>query len=245
MSLHPAYEVLRQHGIRFVTNSPDGTFTSNCKCGGNNNFVCYDDESVGWHCHDCGDSKIVPLPRAKTGEAQTGGNGASVPFMLTAAHKVELRALGYGDEQIRHLTPQEGQDIIAQKRKASASAPTDGGNGALRDDAEYQRAVEEAKRPEGPKGPKEPPKKPPKEPPKEQGPKRPPTIAEAAHAYHERGWKPVPIDRQTKKARGGGGRSATTTRASLAAIRRTSAFNSVRSPTASPTLISTARRRSL
>src|SRR5262249_51065485 len=142
MTFHPAFDVLQKHGIRPVTNSPDGTFHTNCrnpKCGkSNTNFVCYDDDSVGWHCEACGDSKIVPLPRAKPGGAQTGGNGGGVPFMLTVAHKVELRALGYSDEQIRHLTPQEGQDIIAQKRKASVSAPTDGGNGKAGDDAESE-----------------------------------------------------------------------------------------------------------
>src|SRR5262249_45013085 len=137
MTLHPAYEVLRQHGIRFVANSPDGTFKSNCpnpKCGKQNNFVHYDDECVGWHCHDCGDSKIVPLRPART---QTGGSVASVPFMLTTPQKEALHALGYSNEQILHLKPQEGQDIIAQKRKAPAIeyAPPSGNGSASRDDA--------------------------------------------------------------------------------------------------------------
>src|SRR6516225_8104353 len=172
MTDHPAFDVLSKHGIQPVTNSPDGTFMTNCrnpKCGKlNTNFVQYDDETVGWHCEACGDSRIVSLRPAR---AKTDGNAASVPFMLTAAQKVELHALGYSNEQILHITPQDGLDIIAQKRRAPAKT---GGNGKTIDDDEYQRRLEEAKNeteqdqeqeqePGGPKGPKEPPKEPPKE----------------------------------------------------------------------------------
>jgi hypothetical protein len=38
---------------------------------------------------------------------------ASVPLMITAAQKRELRALGYTDDQIRNLTPQEARLILA------------------------------------------------------------------------------------------------------------------------------------
>jgi hypothetical protein len=37
--------------------------------------------------------------------------------MLTAAQKRELGALGCSDEQIREMTPQQGQDILARRRK--------------------------------------------------------------------------------------------------------------------------------
>src|SRR5262245_14471485 len=58
----PAQDVLRQHGIRYVVNAPDGTFTSNCpSCRGQNNFVEIHDDAVGWHCRDCGESMIVRL----------------------------------------------------------------------------------------------------------------------------------------------------------------------------------------
>lgn len=45
---------------------------------------------------------------------------ASVPFMLTAAHKRELRALGYTDEQIRGMTPEEGQNLLVQRRNLAS-----------------------------------------------------------------------------------------------------------------------------
>jgi len=49
--------------------------------------------------------------------AQTPDDGVSVPFILTAAQKEALHALGYSDEQIREMTPQQGHDILAQRRK--------------------------------------------------------------------------------------------------------------------------------
>jgi hypothetical protein len=83
MNFHPAFDVLQKHGIRPVTNSPDGTFTSNCKACGklNSNFVQYDDDEVGWHCHDCGDSRIVPLRPAQakpSGNVTPPGDGADL-----------------------------------------------------------------------------------------------------------------------------------------------------------------------
>jgi hypothetical protein len=38
---------------------------------------------------------------------------ASVPFMITQAMKAELRARGYADDQIRGLTTQEANAILA------------------------------------------------------------------------------------------------------------------------------------
>jgi hypothetical protein len=40
---------------------------------------------------------------------------ASVPFMITQAQKVELRARGYSDEQVRDMTPQEAHAILASE----------------------------------------------------------------------------------------------------------------------------------
>jgi hypothetical protein len=56
----------------------------------------------------------APAPSSAGTEA---GAAVSVPFTLTAARKRDLRALGYSDEQIREMTPEQGQDILAQRRK--------------------------------------------------------------------------------------------------------------------------------
>ena len=40
---------------------------------------------------------------------------ASVPFMLTQDMKRRLRAYGYSDEEIAHLTPQQAHEILAQE----------------------------------------------------------------------------------------------------------------------------------
>lgn len=53
-------------------------------------------------------------------------NGASTPFMMTAAHKQRLAALGYTDEQIHKLTPSEAHDIFAEY---DAPAAHTNGNG--------------------------------------------------------------------------------------------------------------------
>jgi RecA-family ATPase len=68
---------------------------------------------------------VVDFPSGKPAPAseQPQGNGsepgavASVPFMMTHAQKRELGLLGYSDEQILEMTPQQGQDIIARRRK--------------------------------------------------------------------------------------------------------------------------------
>jgi hypothetical protein len=40
---------------------------------------------------------------------------ASVPFMITQAQKRLLRAYGYSDEDITHLTPQQAREILADE----------------------------------------------------------------------------------------------------------------------------------
>jgi hypothetical protein len=40
---------------------------------------------------------------------------ASVPFMLTQDMKRQLRAHGYSDEEIGHLTPQQAHEILARE----------------------------------------------------------------------------------------------------------------------------------
>jgi RecA-family ATPase len=107
MTLPPAYEVLRRHGIRFVANAPDGNFTSNCPepgCGGQNNFVHYDDDEVGWHCRDCGKGRIVHL------------KGAS--------------ARGAGGEQVASPNLSEGSLASAQDAMQSAASMQDAAQSA-------------------------------------------------------------------------------------------------------------------
>ena len=170
MTYHPAFDVLSKFGIQPVTNSPDGTFRTNCpnpKCRKpNTNFVQYDDESVGWHCEACGDSRIVQLrpARAKT----NGGDGAS----LDADEK--RRAF---EEQKKRDFPEDDE---TEKRKREQRE---------REERERQEREEREKREREEREKRE---------------RKPATIAEAAQAYYERGWKPVPIDRNTKKASGKG-----------------------------------------
>ena len=177
MNLPPIYDSLRKSGIRFVTNSPHGKFNTNCpECKRPNTlFVELDADGLGFRCHCEGE--------------------------------------GCGFSGFERLRP--------------ARAPSDG-NSAPRDDDDAQRRLEEARRAfdefeeddnetgagaetEIESEPPEPPEPPPPEPPPEPEPEpepepkpkpKPATIAEAARAYHERGWKPVPIDRKTKRASG-------------------------------------------
>jgi hypothetical protein len=82
-----------------------------------------------WNDADAGSATIIPFPTASPitsaeqdafGPSDKGTSAApttaAMPFMLTAAHKRELRALGYTDEEIREMTPQKGHDILAQRR---------------------------------------------------------------------------------------------------------------------------------
>jgi len=89
MTLHPAYDALRKHNIRFFTSGRD--WTDDClECGSKNSLsVHYDDDVAEFRCKACGRS---------------------------------------GSEQLRPVPAKPA------------------GNGKPRDDAEYQRALEEAKR---------------------------------------------------------------------------------------------------
>src|SRR5262249_10861964 len=40
------------------------------------------------------------------------GTTASIPFMITAAMKVQLSALGYSDDDIRNMTPKQAHEIL-------------------------------------------------------------------------------------------------------------------------------------
>src|SRR5262249_44645256 len=52
---------------------------------------------------------------------------ASVPFMLTQDMKRRLRAYGYSDEEIAHLTPQQAHEILAREGPRQAiGEPTQG-----------------------------------------------------------------------------------------------------------------------
>jgi hypothetical protein len=83
------------------------------------------------------EDNVVPVdfggkqPKAK---APDKGNGqektendaptiASVPFMLTLAQKRELQALGCSDKQIYHMTPEEGQNVLVQRRNLARLLP--------------------------------------------------------------------------------------------------------------------------
>jgi hypothetical protein len=54
----------------------------------------------------------APQKVAATPETPSG-TVASVAFMLTAAMKASLRAIGFTDDQIHRLTPQEAHNILA------------------------------------------------------------------------------------------------------------------------------------
>jgi len=101
--LPPAYEVLRKHGIRFVVNAANGEFMTNCpnpKCGGQNNFVHHDDDEVGWHCHDCSESRIVrlrPGPARAAGAAAGDGQGGAAEASCNSEQK-EAAVSGAGAE---------------------------------------------------------------------------------------------------------------------------------------------------
>ena len=48
--------------------------------------------------------------------------------MITRAMKDELRALGYTDEEIVHLTPQQAKDTVKDRRRsAGGGEPSDAG----------------------------------------------------------------------------------------------------------------------
>jgi hypothetical protein len=65
------------------------------------------------------------------GQPTATNAGASVKFMLTAWEKLALRSLGYTDEQIRQMTPAEGQAILARKRAEKNPEPQFGDSNPL------------------------------------------------------------------------------------------------------------------
>src|SRR5262249_34861603 len=117
MTLPPIFDHFRKLNVQFVTNA--GKFSTNCpKCKRpNTNHIELDDdgEGVRMHC-DCGFTEIKRLRPAGT---PSNGGKTGVPFMLPEAQKRELRALGYTEEEILHLTPEEGLRLIAEQCKAS------------------------------------------------------------------------------------------------------------------------------
>ncbi len=56
---------------------------------------------------------LGPDPLDEHGAPRT----ASVPFMLTQEMKRGLRAYGYSDEEVAHLTPQQAHEILVQERR--------------------------------------------------------------------------------------------------------------------------------
>lgn len=61
-----------------------------------------------------------PVP--DTTGSQDGGKTASVPVMITQRMRAELRDMGYADEDIRAMRPQEANDILAQRAPSQADA---------------------------------------------------------------------------------------------------------------------------
>jgi len=57
------------------------------------------------------ESELPPAPLNEHG----GALAASMPLMLTRDMKRRLRAYGYSDEEIAHLTPQQAHEILAQE----------------------------------------------------------------------------------------------------------------------------------
>jgi len=64
MSLHPAYDALRKHGVRFFTNVRD--WTDDClECGNKNSLsVRYNDDVAEFRCEACGRSGSERLRQA-------------------------------------------------------------------------------------------------------------------------------------------------------------------------------------
>jgi hypothetical protein len=75
----------------------------------------------------------IPIPTEDRTERQDNQIGAevpipekagSVPFMVTLGMKEQLRGLGFGEEQIRGMTPEEAWGHITGSPQAGASAPS-------------------------------------------------------------------------------------------------------------------------
>ena len=62
------------------------------------------------------DGQTRTLHEARAANAANGSpRPLSVPFMLTQYMKRRLRACGYSDEAIAHLTPRRAHEILAQE----------------------------------------------------------------------------------------------------------------------------------
>ena len=76
---------------------------------------------------DPDDEHGAPLA-AHTRDEPGAPRAASVPFMLTQDMKRRLRAYGYCDEDIAHLTPQRAHEILAEPAPTCAHCGRPGGN---------------------------------------------------------------------------------------------------------------------
>jgi hypothetical protein len=75
---------------------------------------------------DFGKQRKAKVPDKANGQEKTENDAptiASVPFMLTLAQKRELQALGCSDKQIYHMTPEEGQNVLVQRRNLARLLP--------------------------------------------------------------------------------------------------------------------------
>jgi len=75
---------------------------------------------------DFGKGRKAKAPDSANGQEKTKSDAAtlaSAPFMLTAAQKRELQALGCSDKQIYHMTPEEGQNVLVQRRNLARLLP--------------------------------------------------------------------------------------------------------------------------
>jgi hypothetical protein len=61
-----------------------------------------------------------------------GQHGDGIPFMIPQAMKQELRALGFSDQQLAELTPQEAQDILDATKPAPEAWKFEQGFASLR-----------------------------------------------------------------------------------------------------------------
>src|SRR5215469_3135444 len=136
MNLPPIYESFRKSGIRFVANSRDGKFKTNCpECKQQNtNFVELDADGQGFRCHceACGFSGFERLRPARAKPEDNGGTPRDDDDAKRRAVEEAKRELGIEPEQ----EPEQNlEDAFAEARERDF--PDD--DGAPGDDAEAQR----------------------------------------------------------------------------------------------------------
>jgi hypothetical protein len=116
MSLPPIYESFRKSGIRFITNSPNGKFNTNCpECKKpNTNFVELDANGLGFRCHcdNCGFSGFERLRRP-----QASGNGPSPLGDDDAKRKAFEEARREFDPEPEPEAEQNLEEAFAKARK--------------------------------------------------------------------------------------------------------------------------------